>query len=224
MATPALVDDVNTEVIETHPEVLSIDLFQAARTIESLRKAGVVETTGTALVLTDPELSYERYESLGKALGLINRACSWWIGDWLIFGEGTFREKFAQAASATGLAEQTLVNRMYVCRNVPPSRRVQGVSFSVHAEVAPLSPREQTKWLRIASERGLSRAELRGRMKATRKDEGPLDDLDDETPNMTRILPAVRRLLRNAEEAGENVICRREDIVQLRSALGEEPA
>jgi hypothetical protein len=217
MPAVALVDDVNTEVAP----VLEIDLVQAARTVETLRKAGVIETSGTSLTLTDPNLSYERYEALGKALGLINRACSWWVGDWLLFGEGTYAEKFAQAASMTGLAEQTLTNRMYVCRNVTPGRRIQGVSFSVHAEVAPLPPREQEKWLGLAARHGLSRAELRARMKATRKDTPP-PDLDDETPDVGRLVECVRRLLRNAEEAGENVICRREDVTQLRLALAED--
>lgn len=221
MATPALVDDVRTEVVDEG--VLSIDLVQAARTIETLRKAHVIETSGTSLTLTDPNLSYERYEALGKALGLINRACSWWVGDWLLFGEGTYGERFAQAASMTGLAEQTLTNRMYVCRNVPPSRRRQGVSFSVHAEVAPMTPREQEKWLRLAADHGLTRAELRARMKATRKDTPPVDPEDDETPDIRRVVTCARSLLRNAEEAGENVICRREDVAQLRAALGEEP-
>jgi len=218
MPALAVVDDVNPEAIP----LLEIDLVQANRTIESLRKAGVFETTGTSLVITDPELSYERYEALGKALGLINRSCSWWIGDWLIFGEGTYAERFAQAAYETGLAEQTLTNRAYVCRSVPPSRRLAGVPFSVHAEVAPMTARDQEKWLRRAAEGGWTVKELRSRMKATRTDTPPMD-LDDETPNIERVVTCVRRLLRNCEEAGENVICRREDIVQLRAAFGEEP-
>lgn len=215
--TPALVDDLNAEIVP----LLEIDLVQAARTIETLRKAGVIETSGTSLTLTDPEMSFVRYEALGKALGLINRACSWWIGDWLIFGEGTYSERYSQAMEATGLAEQTITNRAYVCRAIPPSRRLQGVPFSVHAEVASMTPREQVKWLQRAAEGGWSVKELRSRMKATRTDTPPVD-FDDDSVSLGVVLPAVRRLLRNCEEAGENVICRREDIVQLRVALGEE--
>lgn len=218
-----VVDDINTELVVHNEQLLTIDLSQGAKMIAALSKSGVLETSGTQLLLTDPEMTYDRYEALGIALGVFNRACSWWIGDWLIFGEGTYGERFAQAASMTGLAEQTLTNRAYVCRNVAPSRRMAGVPFSVHAEVAPLPPKEQTKWLRLAQQNGLTRAEVRARMKATRKDERQEVDDDDETPDFTQLVTCVRRLLRNCEEAGENIICRREDIVQLRAAFGEEP-
>ena len=45
-----------------------------------------------------------------------------------------------QAADVTGLSGDYLRNIMYVERSVPPSRRREQLSFSTHAEVAPLTP------------------------------------------------------------------------------------
>jgi len=217
----ALVEEVNPEV--TFP---GLDLRTAASVIDELRAGGVLDTTGTSLRL-DPDLPYEKYEALGAALGLINRSCAWWIGDWLLFGEGAYRERFAQAIEATGLAEQTLLNRLWVCRSVPPSRREPSLSFSTHALVAPLSGRDQKTWLKRAAEAGWTRAVLNERMKQEVREE-PTERpslppvLDEGEPDIPRLLDAVHSLLANAQEAGENVVVRRDDLTRVRAALGVE--
>lgn len=214
MSVPALADDTNVEVAGQ----LQISLQDAVAAVQSLEKAGVLETTGTSLTLGDG-VTYEQFEALGRGLGLINRSCQWWVGDWLNYGEGAYGEKFAQAASETGLAEQTLVNRMYVCKHVAPSRRRASLPFSVHAEVAALPAKEQRQWLDRAEKGGWTRADLRSHMKATRKDERPQLHDDDANPEM--LIRAARDLIANADFQAENVICRREDVVRLQAALGE---
>jgi len=216
----ALVEEVNPEV--TFP---GLDLRTAASVIDELRAGGVLDTTGTSLQL-DPDLPYEKYEQLGAALGLINRSCSWWIGDWLLFGEGAYRERFAQAIEATGLAEQTLLNRLWVCRSVPPSRRQPSLSFSTHALVAALPGREQKTWLKRAAEGGWTRAQLETRMRENGRvepEEPPsLPPGGVDTPSL---LEAARSLVRNADvmlDTSENVIVRRADFVLVKAALGME--
>lgn len=149
----------------------SVDLLR------DLEEAGAL--TETALMLTDPSMSYDRFEALGHFLGKVNRSCAFWIGDWLNFGEQIYGEKVAQAAEATGLAAQTLANRMSVCRHIPPERRRASLAFGVHAEVAYLEPRERDLWLDRAEREQWTRAKLRGEMRAVREVEsdGPVGDL-----------------------------------------------
>lgn len=214
MSVPALVDDVRPEVdVQLALGGSDFDIVRA------LADAGAITTT--ALILTDPEMPYEQFAAVGRWVGVFNRACSWWIGDWLVFGEGTYPDRLAQAASETGLAEQTLLNRVYVAKHVPPSRRRPTLSFSAHAEVAPLGAREQKRWLDRAEAHGWSRAELRAQMKAARVDAKPMD-LDEDEVQTATLIEAARSLVRNAEIAGENVICRIEDYTRVRAALGEE--
>lgn len=120
--------------------------------------------TSTALHL-DPETRYETWEALGTMLGLLHRSACWLIGDWLAFGETAYGERYAQGAAATGLAEQTLMNYASVARRIPPERRLASVSFSAHALVAPLEPREQAKWLKRAEKEDWSRRELDAALK-----------------------------------------------------------
>lgn len=210
-----------TEVERFNPEVdhhqLSLDAFDAFTTLAS---AGLI--TPTSLDLTDPDLPFESYEMLGAYLGRMNRSCSWWIGDWLVFGEGVYGEKFAQAVHATGLAEQTLLNRSSVCRNVARSMRRVSLPFSVHAEVASLPAKDQKKWLDKAEKFNWTRAELRAAMKATRVDTPP-PAADDDIEKVT-LVEVARAILRDLKESDDPafVLVPNEDIARLRAAVGED--
>jgi hypothetical protein len=74
-------------------------------------------------------------------------------------------EYVAQVADATGLAPQTIENVISIGKRVPPERRVDGVTFSVHAEVAALPPADQVRWLKVAKEERLTKVELRAKIK-----------------------------------------------------------
>jgi hypothetical protein len=196
--------------------VLDGDAFRA---IVSLAEAGAI--TPTSLDLEDPDLPFETYEMLGAYLGRMNRSCSWWIGDWLVFGEGAYGDKFAQAVTATGLAEQTLLNRAYVSRNVARSIRRASVPFSVHAEVAPLPPKDQKKWLERAEKHNWTRADLRAAMKSRRTDTPPPEADDVDAASLEEV---ARAILRDAVPHidSQHHLIPNEDVVRLRAALGEE--
>ena len=49
--------------------------------LASLEESGWINST--ALVIDRPDLSYEKYESLGVLLGKVHSAAKWWAGDWL---------------------------------------------------------------------------------------------------------------------------------------------
>lgn len=147
--------------------------------LRQLEESGAI--TATALLLTDHLLPYDTFEALGAFLGKVNRSCSFWIGDWLNFGEAVYGEKMAQAAEATGLAPQTLINRASVCRHIPPEGRKASLAFGIHAEVAYLNPEERDSWLAKAEREQWTRARLREEMRIVRGNgvPGPMGDLAD---------------------------------------------
>lgn len=124
--------------------------------IELLDAQALTETSFTL----DREIAYDEFEALCTYLGRMNRSCSWWIGDLLVYGEKVYGETYAQAADATGLAVQTLMNRAYVCNAIPPERRIAQLSFSTHSVVASKNAKEQTKWLKRAAKNGWTREQL----------------------------------------------------------------
>lgn len=131
--------------------------------LAALEEAGGVINNGLYL---PPGLDWDRYEALGSMLGALHDMSSWLIGDWLLYGEHTYGEKYAQAALVVGLGEQTLTNYASIANRIAPSIRRPGkVKFSTHAEVAALSPNEQRHWLKVAEEEGLSKMELRERIR-----------------------------------------------------------
>lgn len=188
----------------------------------SLEESGAV--TETALSLTDTNMEYDTYEALGVFLGAVKRRTSWYIGDWLNFGEGVYGERFAQAASATGLNEQTLLHYQFVCREVPASRRQSQLAFGAHALVARLEPKDQTYWLKQAVRKGWGEKELREAMKAKRKDTQPTMFDADEGTGKTVLSEVAEAILRDARPAddGQHHLVPNEDMARLRAALGQE--
>lgn len=131
----------------------------AMRLLLDLEAAGAC--TPVALDLSAADLSWERYVGVLVWLGTLHKRMAWYTGDALNYGERHFGEEMAQAVSVLGMSERTLINRRWVCANVPPARRVPELSFSHHDAVAALGPREQRRWLREALEQKWSRERLR---------------------------------------------------------------
>ena len=94
--------------------------------------------------LSLPLAEWIRY---GTRFGLLGRACGWWIGDWINYGNAVYGEKYSRAARITKHDVQTLMNMAYVAARFEISRRRENVSWSHHAELAALSPETQDRWL-----------------------------------------------------------------------------
>lgn len=214
-----VLDEINPQAVELVP--FTKDTLAP---LETLAQAEIVTLTSLDL---SADISYEAYESIGVMLGIFDRATKWWIGDWLVKGEDEFPDRYAQAATLTGLSEQTLMQRVTTARAITPRRRRHLVNYSVHVEVRKLPPRQQSKWLAYAEKHGSTVGEIRAQLKGTRTDEEVLQlptsavDIED-VPHIEWVVDCARVLLAHAEDAGMNVICRREDVVRLRAALGEE--
>lgn len=135
------------------------------------------EFTPTSLKLP-PDLSYDHWERIGRQLQLANVAVQWWIGDWLVYGEHRWREKYAQGVQQFGKAEQTLMNYHYVAKAISSSRRREQVDFSTHAEVAGLDEDDQERILAKAANEGTTRKQVRREAEKVRRAKQPTPESD----------------------------------------------
>lgn len=137
--------------------------------LATLEKEGKLTPTSIAV----PEgTSYDALVGLLEYFGKVHGAVRWYIGDLLAWSEKRFGEdKMVQAADATGLSEKTLLHYLRVAGRVSPARRRANLSFSIHSEVASLSPSLQQKWLKLAEQKRWSVRELRHLL----RDEGVIE-------------------------------------------------
>jgi hypothetical protein len=112
------------------------------------------------------EMPFESWREVGSKIVLIANCSAWWIGDWLVYGERVYGDRYEQAITDTSLGYQTLRNYAWVARKVPASRRRDLLSFGHHAEVAALSDDEQDVWLVRAEQLSWSRNRLRQGLRA----------------------------------------------------------
>ncbi|WP_274595155.1 LmbU family transcriptional regulator [Streptomyces sp. E2N166] len=123
-----------------------------------------VGTSGMTFPQGLPERSWER---IGSGLRELTNSSAWWLGDWLIYGETTYRaRRYREAVERTGLDYQTLRNYAWVARRFEHHRRRDSLSFAHHAEVTSLPPAEQDHWLHEADRLKWSRNELRRALRA----------------------------------------------------------
>jgi hypothetical protein len=114
----------------------------------------------------DPLLPFEGWRDLGTKMGTYSNATSWWLGDWLAFGQMKYGRRYKEAIAATGLDYQTLRNYAVVARRFESSRRRDNLSFQHHAEVCALQNDNQEHWLDRAVAERWSRNELRRQIRA----------------------------------------------------------
>ncbi|MFI6394275.1 LmbU family transcriptional regulator [Nonomuraea sp. NPDC050547] len=125
-------------------------------------------TRATSLSLPS-RLPIDAWMEIGQQLSRISDSSSWWLGDWLVYGQQKYPERYKAAIEETSLDYQTLRNYAWIARKFPVSRRRDTLSMQHHVEVAALSANEQDQWLSRAEEMGWSRNELRRQMKGGRQ-------------------------------------------------------
>ena len=125
---------------------------------------GPFTATPTGLIVTAP-VPYEVWEAYGGAHRRVESSLQWVIGDWLVYGEDTYGEKYAQAMDETGLSYGYIANICSVASKIELEHRHQNLSFSHHATVAYLPPDQQDYWLATADNKGLNRGDLRDAIK-----------------------------------------------------------
>lgn len=138
-----------------------------ARTEDSA--LGLAAATRTALSLPR-DLGIDTWSSIGTKLLALSDSSAWWIGDWLVFGEEEYKDRYRRAMRDTNLHYQTLKNYAWIARKFEPARRRAGLTLQHHVEVAALPPQVQDHWLDLAENFRWSRNELR---KQIRDSEAP---------------------------------------------------
>ncbi|WP_231648496.1 LmbU family transcriptional regulator [Saccharothrix sp. NRRL B-16348] len=135
------------------------------------RPGGAVE----GRILTTPvglafprDVTFESWEQAGQRISRIASSSAWYLGDWLVFGQDRYTDRYRRAVEAVGLDYQTLRNYAWIARKFEASRRRQGLPFQHHAEVAALPPAEQDEWLDRAQREGWSRTALRRALRESR--------------------------------------------------------
>jgi hypothetical protein len=113
-------------------------------------------------------LAMSDWVSLGRQLFVVADSSAWWLGDWLLYGESHFPDRYELVIAETRLDYQTLRNYAWVARKYPPEQRREKLSFQHHAEAASLPEPERGGWLERAEAGGWSRNELRRRLRADR--------------------------------------------------------
>lgn len=102
------------------------------------------------------DLTLEEWNRFGDFLAQANNSVGFWVGDWINFGEQKWGEKYASAMDLTGFEYQTLAQYASVAHKVNFYTRVQTLTFRHHRQVASLPPSEQSRWLKLAEDHGLS--------------------------------------------------------------------
>jgi hypothetical protein len=126
---------------------------------------GCVMPGRTGLQFSRP-ISFSSWELIGSQLSLIADSSAWWLGDWLVYGERKYANRYKRAVERTDLDYQTLRNYAWVSRRFPLARRREKLTFGHHAEVAALPGPEQDLWLRRAERHSWSRNQLRRELRS----------------------------------------------------------
>lgn len=116
-------------------------------------------------------VDFDTWEQAGHKIARIAESSTWCLGDWLIYGQDQYADRYRLAIDSARLDYQTLRNYAWVARRFELSRRRTRLSFQHHAEVAALRPEEQDRWLDLAEGKGWSRNELRKNIRTNTQSE-----------------------------------------------------
>ncbi|MGA5419731.1 LmbU family transcriptional regulator [Streptomyces lavendulocolor] len=119
------------------------------------------------------DLPLEKWCRIGDQILAVSDSSAWWIGDWLVFGQQKYRDRYQRAMKETLLDYQTLRNYAWVARKFVPRRRRADLTFQHHMEVASLPEDQQDHWLDFAARLKWSKSELRRQIKASTAPDEP---------------------------------------------------
>lgn len=69
-------------------------------------------------------VSYDTWESAGRRISAVANSSAWCLGDWLVYGQWRYTDRYRRAVDAVGLDYQTLRNYAWVARRFEVSRRM----------------------------------------------------------------------------------------------------
>lgn len=115
--------------------------------------------------------SFDEFSGVFQFAARANRASGFWLADLLAYGESRddWKQLLDSVVDAGLLTEKSAKQYRYIGQHVPQSRRLEGVDFAHHAEVASLHPEDQLKWLEKAKDEGWSQRDLRQHVRASKR-------------------------------------------------------
>lgn len=116
---------------------------------------------GDVGLLIERDLPYKEWARVGASIAQARRVMTWAIGDWILYGEARYGEKYTQAIEATGYAPGSLVTMASVCERIPQAMRQADLSFEHHRVVAYLPEGERQGWLVKSVRHAWTREQLR---------------------------------------------------------------
>lgn len=146
-------------------------------------------------------MTFETWERAGVQVSRIASSSAWYMGDWIVYGQDKYEDRYRKAVDLAGLDYHTLRNYAWVARNFEFSRRREGLSFQHHAEVASLSMEEQDSWLDRAAQGGWSRNKLRNSVRESRSASGEASVKKSIMPRISVANDSVERWRRAAAES-----------------------
>ncbi|MFY1623840.1 LmbU family transcriptional regulator [Micromonospora sp. WMMD735] len=149
-------------------------------------------------------LTFERWQHAGSQISRIVDSSAWCLGDWLVYGQREYSDRYLRAIEESRLDYQTLRNYAWVARKFPIERRRETLSFQHHAEVGSLPPEEQDRWLDLADEFGWSRNELRRNIRTHRQQDAKGGTLMEPLPKLSVTAERVQRWRQAAELSADN--------------------
>jgi hypothetical protein len=179
--------------------VVNGPLRGAGESDERVPSSAADGATGVAPVAWLPEVGMDvrRWVAYGKRFARMSSASSWWIGDWMRYGNAQYGERYGAASKATGYDRQTLMNMAYVSSRFSIERRRASVPWSHHAELAALPAADQDAWLNLAEREHLTvrslREEVRRGLNARRKTALQVAARDDTAEVAVNVCPHCGR-------------------------------
>jgi len=116
-------------------------------------------------------MTLAEWRQVGRHVFLVTDSSAWWLGDWLLYGQHHYPDRYKRAIVESSLDYQTLRNYAWVAKKFDVSRRRGKLSFQHHVDVAGLPTAEQEAWLTRAEQEGWTRNEMRKQIRASRQGE-----------------------------------------------------
>jgi N6-adenosine-specific RNA methylase IME4 len=127
--------------------------------------------TETSLDVVGPKPTRDEYEAVGEFINRTVEASGFWRADWIAYGDGRpdWKDHIDALVDADVMSEQSAKKARYMATNVPKARRVTGVGFAQHYEVAGCDARDQVTWLKKAKDEQWTARELRENIRASKR-------------------------------------------------------
>lgn len=107
-----------------------------------------VASANTDVALSIREgVTLDEWRDQFRQLATGTRKLIWYLGDLAAYGLSQWPQAVREFIRNSEFEAGTIHTASWVCKQIPPERRRADLCYSVHIEVAALTPNEQDKWL-----------------------------------------------------------------------------